>query len=276
MSDGLKYSVKEAAQLVGVSAATLRLWEREGLILPQRSEAGHRLYDDDDVIRLRRIQYLRSVQKLNLAAIRHELTDIRPERTRSRPRSASATNQQQSELGRKLRVFRLQQDLTLEQVSEQTGLSISFLSAAERGTTGISLASLLKLTLAYKIHLPDLYEQTSGDSHKLIKAGERQIFEHSNTGVRIEQLTHGPALMEAQYFVLEPGASSEGAYSHEGEELIFVLKGSVDFYLDESEHYHVEAGDCLYFTGTQFHRWENTGHGQTHLMWVNSPPTFQA
>jgi len=272
--DGLRYSIKEAAQLVGVSSATLRLWEREGLVLPQRSQAGHRLYCEGDIIRLRRIAYLRSVQKLNLAAIRRELANTQAE---PGPSSLYPSTVQQDELGRKLRVLRLQHDLTLEQVSQQTGLSISFLSAAERGATGISLASLLKLSLAFKIHLPDLYNGTSGRSgggRKLVKAAERQVFEHSNAGVRIEQLTHGPAMMEAQYFVLEPGASSEGAYSHEGEELIYVLQGSIDFYLDESEHYHVEAGDCLYFPSSQFHRWENTGDSQTSLLWVNTPPTF--
>ncbi len=271
MPDSLRYSIKEAAQFVGVSPATLRLWEREGLILPQRSQAGRRLYCEDDVIRLRRIQYLRGVQKLNLAAIRRELANVQPE---SGPLSPQAGAGQQDELGRKLRVLRLQQNLTLEQVSKQTGLSVSFLSAAERGATGISLASLLKLSLAYKIHLPDLYNGASSGGRKLVKAAERQVFAHPRAGVRIEQLTHGPAMMEAQYFVLEAGASSEGAYSHEGEELIFVLQGSLNFYLDESEHYHLEAGDCLYFPSSQFHRWENNGDSQTRLVWVNTPPSF--
>jgi len=229
------------------------------------------VYNEGDVVLLRRILYLRNVQRLNLAAIRHELADVRPEQPLE---PSSSLADQQAAIGRKLRILRLQQELTLEQVSRQTGLSVSFLSALERGASGASLASLLKLTLAYKIHLADLYEGTQAGSHKLVRADARQIFDHGTTGVRIEQLTHGPAMMEAQYFVLKPGASSEGAYAHEGEELIYVLEGSVDFYLDESEHYHVAAGDCLYFPSTQFHRWENSGDGQTHLVWVNTPPTF--
>jgi quercetin dioxygenase-like cupin family protein len=199
------------------------------------------------------------------------LANTKPDLSLSSPQPSTV---QQDELGRKLRVLRVQHNLTLEQVSKQTGLSVSFLSAAERGATGISLASLLKLSLAYKIHLPDLYDGASGGGRKLVKTAERQIFEHTNAGVRIEQLTHGPTMMEAQYFVLEPGASSEGAYSHEGEELIYVLEGSIDLYLDESEHYHVEAGDCLYFPSTQSHRWENNGDSRTRLLWVNTPPTF--
>ena len=38
------YKVAEAARLAGVSASTLRLWETQGLVVPGRSETGHRQY----------------------------------------------------------------------------------------------------------------------------------------------------------------------------------------------------------------------------------------
>ncbi|MEW6231900.1 MAG: MerR family transcriptional regulator [Chloroflexota bacterium] len=269
MPKGLRHTIGETAQLITVSPASLRLWEQEGLLQPQRSEKGHRLYSDEDIIRLRRINYLRNVEKLNLAAIRRELAVAQPE-----PARPHSTPNQQSDLGRKLRIFRLRRGMTLEQVSERTGLSISFLSTVERGATGISLASLLKLALAYRIHLPDLYGEAKDGGRKLVRTAERQVFENPKAGVRIEQLAHGPVLMEPQLFVLDPGASSEGAYSHEGEEFLFVLEGSIDIYLEESEHFSLEPGDCLYFPSTQFHRWENRGDIQARLLWVNTPPTF--
>jgi len=37
--------ISEAAHLLGVSITTLRRWEREGKIIPQRTPAGHRRYD---------------------------------------------------------------------------------------------------------------------------------------------------------------------------------------------------------------------------------------
>lgn len=271
MSVQFQNTIGETAKLVGVSTATLRLWEKERLIQPQRTKAGHRLFSNDNVIHLRRLQYLRHVQGLNFAGIRLEMS----QKTHSLPKPPPTPSSRDGlELGRKLRVYRNRQKLTLKQVHKQTGLSVSFISAVERGASGISLTSLLKLTLVYKIHLPDLYGEVSNSNRKLVQASDRQVFEHSIAGVRIEQLTHGPALMEAQCFILEPGASSEGAYSHDGEELIFVAKGSVDFYLDESEYYHLEEGDCLYFPSIQSHRWENKSDRKTHLLWVNSPPIY--
>ena len=52
----LYISVGEAARLIGVSPATLRAWERRGLVTPDRSAAGYRRYTLEDVERLSRIR----------------------------------------------------------------------------------------------------------------------------------------------------------------------------------------------------------------------------
>lgn len=44
------YTIKHAAKLAGVSAVTLRAWERRySLVTPHRTESGYRLYSDDDI-----------------------------------------------------------------------------------------------------------------------------------------------------------------------------------------------------------------------------------
>jgi DNA-binding transcriptional MerR regulator len=47
-----------AAELSGIAAQSLRLYERYGLITPARSEGGTRRYSADDLMRLRRISEL--------------------------------------------------------------------------------------------------------------------------------------------------------------------------------------------------------------------------
>lgn len=48
------YTIKRAAEHIGVSAATLRAWERRyGVVTPTRSDGGYRVYDEDDVRTLR-------------------------------------------------------------------------------------------------------------------------------------------------------------------------------------------------------------------------------
>lgn len=53
------YTIKHAAQRVGITTATLRAWERRyGVITPHRSEGGYRLYGDHDVAVLLSMKHL--------------------------------------------------------------------------------------------------------------------------------------------------------------------------------------------------------------------------
>jgi MerR family transcriptional regulator/heat shock protein HspR len=52
------YIISVAAELAGVHAQTLRIYERKGLIEPQRTQGGSRRYSDRDIALLRRIQDL--------------------------------------------------------------------------------------------------------------------------------------------------------------------------------------------------------------------------
>ncbi|MFT9848115.1 MerR family transcriptional regulator [Aneurinibacillus sp. REN35] len=48
-----KYNIKAVSHLVGITTHTLRAWERRyGMIEPQRTESGHRLYTEEDVATL--------------------------------------------------------------------------------------------------------------------------------------------------------------------------------------------------------------------------------
>src|SRR5919205_3814473 len=67
------FSIGEVSQSVGLAPQTLRLWEREGLLRPRRTDRGYRVYTELDVKRLRRIKQLRKVEGLNFAAIRKQL-----------------------------------------------------------------------------------------------------------------------------------------------------------------------------------------------------------
>jgi len=50
------YPIREVSRLTGVNSVTLRAWERRyGLIRPQRTPKGHRLYGRDDIERVERI-----------------------------------------------------------------------------------------------------------------------------------------------------------------------------------------------------------------------------
>jgi len=63
------YMISVAAELAGMHPQTLRIYEARGLIAPKRSPKNTRLYSDEDVARLRRIQELTTELGMNLAGV---------------------------------------------------------------------------------------------------------------------------------------------------------------------------------------------------------------
>ena len=67
------FMISVAAQLANLHPQTLRMYEARGLIEPQRSPKGTRLYSQDDVEKLRRIQEMTAELGLNLAGVERVL-----------------------------------------------------------------------------------------------------------------------------------------------------------------------------------------------------------
>jgi MerR family transcriptional regulator, heat shock protein HspR len=64
-----RYMISVAAEIVGMHPQTLRIYETKGLVRPQRTPGGTRLYSETDLDRLRIIQRLTTELGLNLAGV---------------------------------------------------------------------------------------------------------------------------------------------------------------------------------------------------------------
>lgn len=250
------YRIGEVSRRIGVSASALRLWERQGLVTPSRSSARYRLYTEADVAHLAQVARMRH-ERVSAPGIRRLLR-------RSAP--------MHSPVGAELRRLRRDRRLSLRAASLASGLSPSFISAVERGTSGASVAAIQRLTQAYGATMLDLFGV--GDARgRVVTPGDRSIL-HVGNGVRIEQLARDAVLLEPQLFVLAPDASSEDAYTHEGEEFVFVLSGSISLWIGETEHYRLDEGHAASYPSSLPHRWRNDAGRETQLLWINTPPTF--
>ena len=81
------YMISVAAELAGMHPQTLRIYEARGLITPKRSAGKTRLYSQDDVDRLRRIQELTSELGMNLAGV-EKVFELEEELDKMRARMA--------------------------------------------------------------------------------------------------------------------------------------------------------------------------------------------
>jgi len=266
----VRYKVAEAARLAGVSASTLRLWESQGLVVPGRSETGHRQYSAEDVARLKRISWFRAERGLNPAAIREALE-------MEEGNAAGLENGEQSassDIGRRLRSLRHAVGKTLEQVAADMGMTSSTLSTLERTSQGVSFKTLHDLADYYGTTVSRLSGEEREDVLALIRSGEWRAWPATTPGVTVQLLAEGRTMMDCHRFVLAPGAASEGAYRHEGEEFIHVLAGRLELVLDSDQFFDLLPGDSLYFESRRYHSWRNRHDGETILLWINTPPTF--
>jgi len=85
-SDRGVFAISVAAAMVSMEVQNLRVYERRGLLRPDRTAGGTRLYSADDVVRLERIRDLLA-EGLNLAGIARVL-DLEDEVDRLRARLA--------------------------------------------------------------------------------------------------------------------------------------------------------------------------------------------
>ncbi len=86
------YMISVAAELAGMHPQTLRIYETRGLITPKRSPKNTRLYSEDDVERLRRIQELRTELGMNLAGV-EKVFELEHEMDRMRRRMRALERQ---------------------------------------------------------------------------------------------------------------------------------------------------------------------------------------
>jgi DNA-binding transcriptional MerR regulator/mannose-6-phosphate isomerase-like protein (cupin superfamily) len=253
--------IGEVARRVGVSPSTLRAWERKGLVHPVRASGHHRRYTPDDISRLRDVRAL--LTRGYAPPVLHSIM-------------SGESIPDDPVVGKRLRAARTRRSLSLRGAAERAGISASYLSLVERGLAEPSVSLLQRVASAYGGTLLEFFgaapSGTAGP--KLVRTGERRRLRGFDR-VEIEHLVTFPnAVLEIDIFSVAPGGGSGGAYAHDGEESLYVLSGELDIWLDETEHYHVEAGDTLYFRSAQQHRWVNHSSATTRLFWVNTPPTF--
>lgn len=255
-------TIAEAATLVGVSPGTLRLWESQGLIAPARDGAGRRVFDDAEVDRLRKVAWWRKVRGLNAPAIRRVLED---DDYASIPgRRVSAAEREADEPALPIRVLRTRAGLTLREMSGRSGLSVSFLSAIERGVGQASPTALARIRAA-------LQDDAAVDQQPLhcihaIGTGKRVDVA---PGIAYEWLSGAAGVMEPQVVSVQPGVRSEGTYQHDGEEFLVVLRGTFELGLGD-DLLTLGERDSIHFESSLPHHWRNPGDQELEVLWVTT------
>lgn len=178
-----------------------------------------------------------------------------------------------SSLGVHLRHARLVAGLTLLQLAQKAECSESLISKIERSLATPSLAMLHRLAAALDTNISALISDEVPATGPILRQGERPVIQAG--GIALERLvlpTRG-GLLQANIHIVSPGAASDGLIEHTGEEVGYVLEGTLELRLAE-ERYLVGEGDAFTFPSHIPHGYRNVGTGIVRVLWVNSPATF--
>jgi transcriptional regulator with XRE-family HTH domain len=163
-------------------------------------------------------------------------------------------------IGQRIRALRTQRDVTLDQLAKEVRLTKGQLSRIENGLVSSPVSTLTRIAAALGVGPGAFFETQAGSPRALlVKAEGRKVIvgRGSKIGHSYEALAHGvpfakdfePYLMTIEEKKIDPAKNS---FRHPGHELLFMLEGAMD-YRHDTQVYHLEPGDSLFFDGTIEH-----------------------
>ncbi|AEG60379.1 helix-turn-helix domain-containing protein [Desulforamulus ruminis] len=174
----------------------------------------------------------------------------------------------------KIQMLRNQQNLTLKELSVKTGLSVSFLSQVERGTSSLAITSLKKIADAFNVPITTFFESYQNHTF-VVKAQEQQPFKIE--GCRSEYVRLAGDFtekkLEPMLVILPPGKQYDTVFNHPGEEFNYVLEGAVIFNIDGKE-YLIQKGDSIHYPSSLPHFWVNPLEHNSKIISVLTPLIF--
>ncbi|MEW6546048.1 MAG: cupin domain-containing protein [Bacillota bacterium] len=184
-------------------------------------------------------------------------------------------------LGDVVRQLRRAKGLTLQQVSELTGLSAAFISQVENNQANPTLSSLRKIASAVGTSVFALLAQGElGEAACVrIPRDHRRSFVAPgfNTTFELASASHPGAKIQAVWVELEPGMETcDEPMCHgpwDAEEWALVIEGEVDLEAG-TEGCRLQAGDAVHFRPAVPHKYRNTGKTRARFICIMCPPTF--
>ncbi|MGH8994263.1 MAG: helix-turn-helix domain-containing protein [Acidimicrobiia bacterium] len=179
-------------------------------------------------------------------------------------------------IGPKLRELRLQRGLSLQQLADRADVSAAAIHKIERSGMVPTITTLLKLAAALNRPVAYFVNEDAEETGPavFIPADERRVVYTSHRGIDLGGISgpYGRFFLAGALAEVEPGAcSGDNPMEHPGEELVFVLDGTMTFEVDGRE-YRLGKGDAVHFRTDRPHKWGNPGRQTARAVWMALRP----
>ena len=160
-------------------------------------------------------------------------------------------------IGEKIKALRDSREISIEELSEQTGLSVEQIKRIENNIDIPSLAPLIKIARALGVRLGTFLDDQDDQSGPVIcrKGEANDSISFSNNATDARQHMHYHSLSRTKTdrhmepFIIDIDANKESQFTvsaHEGEEFIMVMQGTLEVVYGKHQ-YILEEGDTIYY-----------------------------
>lgn len=160
-------------------------------------------------------------------------------------------------VGEKIRSIRESRQLSVAELAEHTSLAVEQIERIENNMDIPSLAPLIKIARALGVRLGTFMDDQDEVGAVVCRKEEltRKTISFSNNAMNARTHMHYHSLSASKSdrhmepFMIEIGETQETLFelsSHEGEEFIFVMDGTVEISYGK-KNYLIEAGDSIYY-----------------------------
>jgi len=163
-------------------------------------------------------------------------------------------------VGERVKRAREKRGLGLLDISRRTGIDVSLLSEIEEGQSAPPLGTIIKLAKALEMKMGYFISGDELRPFTIVRRGDRKVVSRYDSkrdkhyGYGYESLApyKKDRHMEPFLVTLEPAITEEERSTHDGQEFIFVMTGSMEVRLGEEIHV-LEPGDAIYYDSTVPH-----------------------
>lgn len=175
------------------------------------------------------------------------------------------------EVGKRIKSVRKKKGLTLQELSEKSGISATAISAIERDVSSPTVSTLAAVARALGESLSALLGEFDA-GYVLTRSGARKRLASEIRNVDFESLASGAAgqRFHPMLCTLSGGArSGDDFINHRGDDFFYVIRGALVVETG-GEPLSLGEGDALYCPANLPYRWKNGSEGETRLLIVSA------
>jgi transcriptional regulator with XRE-family HTH domain len=163
--------------------------------------------------------------------------------------------------------------MSLREVAERSGLSISFLGSVERGESDIAVGRLAQVAAVFGHSAASLLGHTLRQTTPRILEGDERIRVPRGKGVEFIAMRIPGTAIEFMSATLAPHSRFEDMIAHAGIDVLHVVEGTVVLVFDGVD-YALAESDCVVWPASHPHSIRNDADGLARIVGFTSETVY--